>query len=461
MRTTAAAPRFTRLQNLTADEFSNSEPSIAVDPNNPSHVVALTFARTRENTLVAGRAYFSKDGGQTWRMREVPLLPDLPENVGSGGDPWVTFDGRGRAYLGYMFASEGSPEVVVHTDDMGETLSAPAPAIPRRTEFGELVTMDKMSVSADQTPSSPYFNRLYAPLVAHGGITVGRSDDGVHFENAAISIYVPHPLEPGEVRPETFAMNAAFAPVAAASPDGEVYVAWMGNRSDNGDDAIILSRSTDGGATFPHDRNVVVATDTERGSTPAMNVRGLRLTPSIDVDRSNGPHRGRIYVAWSQLVNRAPTIVLAHSDDRGKTWSEPREVSPAPGADSSDPNTQVDQIHPAVAVDPTDGTVVLTFRDTRYDSGADRRRATDVFLTYSRDGGDTFAPALRVTPESTSLYCHDRSNCLAEGVDRVQFGEYEGLSVSRGTAHLALVGRDPDSWDQEIYTTSVDIRGLP
>ena len=39
------------------------------------------------------------------------------------------------------------------------------------------------------------------------------------------------------------------------------------------------------------------------------------------VDRTAGPHRGRIYVVWDEAPSGDPDVFLSFSDDRGDTWS--------------------------------------------------------------------------------------------------------------------------------------------
>src|SRR5205814_1202214 len=56
--------------------------------------------------------------------------------------------------------------------------------------------------------------------------------------------------------------------------------------------------------------------------------------PTLTVDTSRGsPHRGRVYVAWSRFSGGgSDSIVISHSDDGGRRWSEPVEVNDVPGS---------------------------------------------------------------------------------------------------------------------------------
>ncbi|MBI5168727.1 MAG: hypothetical protein HZA61_04480 [Candidatus Eisenbacteria bacterium] len=84
-------------------------------------------------------------------------------------------------------------------------------------------------------------------------------------------------------------------------PDGEVYLYWY-------EYGFPLSRhhvrkSTDGGLTWGPD--VVAASFYENGFSGGPGYRrGFSPTfASIAVDRSSGPHRGRVYLAWDEAVN--------------------------------------------------------------------------------------------------------------------------------------------------------------
>lgn len=88
-------------------------------------------------------------------------------------------------------------------------------------------------------------------------------------------------------------------------PNGEVYVCWstLGGYLGQVQDYIMMRKSTDGGLTFSPE--VVVTTQYSNFGTgaPGFNrQRGITF-PSLAVDRSTGPNRGRVYVAFEDCVN--------------------------------------------------------------------------------------------------------------------------------------------------------------
>src|SRR5262249_20645514 len=105
-------------------------------------------------------------------------------------------------------------------------------------------------------------------------------------------------------------------------------------------------------------------------------------------------------------------IFLTHSDDGGRTWSNPTIVN----ADRSvltgytQANTSIlpgdqftgrTQFMPEITVDQATGTLVLSWRDARDDAAgansAGQRVAT--YLTTSIDGGQTFGPQSYANPQ--------------------------------------------------------------
>jgi hypothetical protein len=123
------------------------------------------------------------------------------------------------------------------------------------------------------------------------------------------------PIEPNTGRPvnvldaDRKAEAYAGFPTVAATHAGDVYVAWLDERDKAdpvGSSSVYFSRSTDHGVTFS--RNMRIA-----GSACVC------CRPQVYV----GPS-GDIYLAWRQVFEGdVRDMVLAHSNDNGKTFSHP------------------------------------------------------------------------------------------------------------------------------------------
>jgi hypothetical protein len=157
----------------------------------------------------------------------------------------------------------------------------------------------------------------------------------------------------------------------ATAPDGTLYVAWRKIYEGNVRETVV-ARSIDGGETF--EAPIIVGHD--RWVFPACPHRPA----SLGVDG-----QGRLYVVWyTEGTDEIPAIFIAHSDDRGKTFSEKRKLNQAK-------NTFPD--HPQLAVDPAGGVVVV------WEEQAPVKR--DVVMSLSTDRGETFSPPLKLNDKKS------------------------------------------------------------
>ena len=131
--------------------------------------------------------------------------------------------------------------------------------------------------------------------------------------------------------------------------------------------------------------------------------------PVLVCDLSNGPHRGTLYLNWSDQRNGTgdTDVWLARSTDGGRTWSAPQRVN--------DDKKGRQQFLTWLAVDQTTGHLYTVFYDRRaYD---DER--TDVYLAVSRDGGQSF--------ENMKI-----SESPFDPVSFIFFGDYNHISAHAG-----------------------------
>jgi len=154
---------------------------------------------------------------------------------------------------------------------------------------------------------------------------------------------------------------------------GEVYVAYSLNEK------IYMNVSADGGLTW-------LADDREIADQPGgwdFEIPGIyRMNgfANLQVDQSGSPYRGRMYLSWSDQRNgkKNTDVWLIYSDDQGQTWSPIKKVNNDFGSRHQFMNT--------MRLDPSSGTIAALFYDRRNHVDI----ATDVYLAYSQDGGETF-----------------------------------------------------------------------
>jgi len=176
-----------------------------------------------------------------------------------------------------------------------------------------------------------------------------------------------------------------FAPDAAFAPDGTLYVSYVnlvgnGNRPDN----LWISSSTDGGRTL---------------SLPTKVAGALTFQARVTVDP-----KGPVYVTWLQatevgflrFAEPPPRILMARSDDGGKTF--------APSVPVSDPQRER-VVAPSTVVDGNGQLIVMyedlkaNRRDFENQPGPAAELPFSLVVTRSTDGGKTFTPGVEFETE--------------------------------------------------------------
>jgi hypothetical protein len=265
----------------------------------------------------------------------------------------------------------------------------------------------------------------------------------------------------------------------AASPFRDsVYVAWDAASGGSSGGGVRFAYSRDGGKTF-------TATRIDDPNGPGRSI-GATVT--------TGP-KGEVYVAWNDYAQNA--IVFNSSADGGVSWGTPKVIAtkqipfdiaipaefnrgalvyPACDADRSkgphrgritcswmdfavnqttntdifasfsdnggktwspaspvaDKLAGVDRFNHWLATDPATGTVNVSFYDTRNDTTGSRFE-TDVYL--SQGDGEIFAPNIRVTTGTSNEHdCNGLFPCPSINYGNQQ-GDYEGVAAFGGVVH--------------------------
>jgi hypothetical protein len=391
-------------QDLTA-RFQN-ETAGAVDPSDPQHAVAAwcdnAFFDPAFGVQVTELGYgWSFDGGETWQSAKLPGSdPFAWEFI---ADPWIAFDGLGNPYLAHLPYGSFREFRVARSVDGGQSYGA-----------GVVVATD--AVDRPAIAIDPATNAIYAVWM--------------NFELPFLTIRFSRSTDQGTSftaeQQISSSQSVGTAPVPLVGPSGEVYVVWGDLAT-----AVWFDRSLDQGDTWLA-TDVVVNDEIEKPATPLQG--GLRnpASPAAAVDRSAGPFRGRIHLAWPDARFGDPDVLLAFSDDRGSTWSGPVRVN------DDVANNKADQFFPHVAVDGA-GRVHVTFLDRRDDPDG---LSIALYLATSTDGGQSFGPNVRI------------SDGAFPPLDSF-FGDYRGAAVA-GDRLLAF-WPDARSFDQDVYTRPVDL----
>lgn len=194
-----------------------------------------------------------------------------------------------------------------------------------------------------------------------------------------------------------------------------IYATWTefddyGSSSSLDSSRILFSRSTDNGITWSTPASV-----SDKGGNCIdgdLTVEGA--VPTV------GPN-GEIYTAWSGPLG----IMFDKSTNSGSTWGNDIFVSAQPGGwDFEVPGIYRCNGFPITACDTSmtfsRGNIYILWGDQRY--GTDN---SDVFISKSTNGGQTWSPALKVNNDNTT---------------RHQF--FPWLTIDQTTGHLFVVFYD-------------------
>ncbi|MEO7730350.1 MAG: sialidase family protein [Kofleriaceae bacterium] len=412
------------------------EPSVAIDPTNPQHLVGAwqqdRWTTGGANGIGVGASF---DGGATW-MLTTPRLGVCSGGDGAytrGTDPWLTFAADGTAYLFALVFDAGSPRnAMVSSRSTDGGLTWRDPEIVRFDNATDVFN-DKNSITAD--PVDP--GRVYAvwdrltgldmPQVpqTRGPTWFARTTDGVW--ETARAIY-----DPG-------ADAQTIANEIAVLPDGtliDVFDLITGTSGNAPSSAVAVIRSSDKGETWS-DATVIAAMHGEGVQDPYNNVfiRSGTDLPQIAVDRATGA----LYVVWQDHLNATgfDGAVIASSVDGGVTWTAPRQVNGAPVA-AFTPNV-------AVAADGTVGVMYYDLRNVR-PSDADAFRVT-AWLATSHDGGVIWDDEMLSEPFDLRPALLQNSYFL---------GDYQAMAVAGDVFVPLFVGANRDNDDKtDVYVRTV------
>ncbi|MBA2285319.1 MAG: exo-alpha-sialidase [Ktedonobacteraceae bacterium] len=259
---------------------ANNETTIAQDPNNPKHIISAYNDYRRGDGNCYGA--YSLDGGKNWADTTLPMSFTRGTAFGggarqywqAGGDAAVAWDTKGNAYFQCQVFNRGArtsanPDqssaiyVFRSTGNAGASWNFPGRPV---IEYNDVVGVgkvleDKPYMTVDNHVGSKFQDRIYVTyteFAADGTAYIYESysnDYGEHFSPRVV-VSSSNPL-----CANTFGLPTPNGPCNEnqfsqpfTGPDGALYVAYANfNNAVTGLDnrnQMLLSKSTDGGATF-------------------------------------------------------------------------------------------------------------------------------------------------------------------------------------------------------------------
>lgn len=442
----------TNASPLDADQ---TEPFIAVAPRQPRRIVtvAIDFLDYPESRR---GIYISSNGGRDWSTLTAGFI---------AADPSVTVDDAGTFWVAGLGSGEGpgAPESDVAVARIAPGTASIATEMRILRAPGALGE-DKPMISIDNSPASPTYGRLYAAwnsISAEGSINAF-----TYCDTRVKSSYLPQRCDDQANWATPFALPGSqgytWGPDIAAGPEGEVYVVWDAVHS------VLQGVSCHSDCTSPEafTPSVIAQLVANRSCHSPFGRAGN--SPTIDVDISRGPNRGRVYVTWTDAAypcsrfNPPPGGPIPGA----ATPAPPKEAyiasalnalpgGPMPsavagtliyedgetdseGVDGADIS---DEFFPQVGVDEGNGATWVSFYSTRLDP---EREGTNVYVRRLRFEGDAldFSTSRRVSS----------TNDLSDGDEwDMYYGHYAALDVARGWPYPVWISKTSTALDVFTY----------
>jgi len=379
------------------------ESSLAVDPNDPKHLVGVAIVGDDIGTATTCMTFLSRDGGATWSNARLPVTVC--------GDPWALI-GPKQTIVSVLAASAelgvDDSMLVFRSTDGGATWPHPpanlGPYDDHDTLFADL-----------RDGARP---RLFVlSMLSHrvGGqrrvdVFLARSDDWIAFPRIT------------RVTPSNLNFNTF---TGAVLRDGTVVVSYGDfmplskgpkARLEKGRTWLLASR--DGGETF---------------GAPLLIAEGCtKQFPVMAAD----PADDTLYFTCAS--EDAKRLAIYRSRDKGESWTDPLPVpAAAAGATINDANVAVGR----------NGVVLVTWQ-SETDAA---KHCNALWAAASADGGDTFSAPVRVS-DAASCNATERN---AKILKRFEYGgDYYGLAAGRdGVFHL--IWSDSRNGVYQLWSASV------
>ena len=392
-------------ENIVGD--AANEPSIAVDPTDPSKITIgwRQFDTISSDFRQAGWGY-TTDSGQTW------TFPGVIEPGVFRSDPVLDSDSEGIFY--YNSLTKGGGDYwcnVFRSSDGGASWDSGVYAHGGDKQW---MTIDK-SGSIGDGHIYAYWTSFYS--ICYPGFFTRSIDGGDSYESC-----------------ESITGDPQWGTLAVG-PDGDLYICGEGYSG------FVVTKSTtakDPNQSVFWDFSTSVDLDGYISSYGGPNPGGLMGQTWIAVDHSGGPTHGNVYLLCSVNRNSNPDpldVMFSRSTDGGVTWSSPVRVN-------DDPGTSAYQWFGTMSVAPN-GRIDVVWLDTRDDPGG---YDSSLYFSFSEDAGVTWSPNERMTDSFDPHVGWPQQN---------KMGDYFDMVSDITGAHLAWAATF--NGEQDVYYAKIQV----
>lgn len=391
--------------NIVGD--AANEPSIAVDPVNPDKMAIgwRQFDNVYSNFRQAGYGYTS-NGGQSWTF---------PGTINTGifrSDPVLDFDAAGNFFYNSLTNDAGVYSCKVFKSlDGGVAWDLGTEAHGGDKQW---MTIDRTAGEGSGNVYSAW-NSYYSSCAP--GFFTRSANAGTSYEDCV-----------------TVDGNPYWGTMAVG-PTGELYISGAGSF-----DGVLVAKSTNAqtpGSTISWDYATNIDMDGYISGQSPINPVGILGQVSIDVDRSNGPGRGNVYVLASVVrlsVTDPADVMFAKSTDGGFSFSSPQRIN----TDASIDNYQW---FGTMSVAPN-GRIDVIWLDTR--NGGPGSYLSALYYCYSDDQGETWSINKKLSDSFDPKIGYPQQE---------KMGDYFDMVSDNEGAHLAWA--NTLNGEQDVYYTHI------
>jgi hypothetical protein len=359
-------------------------PSIDIDRNDNLYLMMSGATKPASAGTPGSQVFFTQSSNYGASWDNFPKTRNLSNSNGEAFGPalFVTKVGKPKIYATYHDNVSGPTQAYLLRTKKGVKFKAPI----NITQHSGGAFTPRIAVD-----SAEMLNVVWGDTLTGRRVVFTRSTDlGFTFTN------------PVDISRSS---GNAFEPEIAVDPNDGINVVW----EDNGDgtQAVMFTRSSDGGATFSTPLKVSQGT-------------GIAAEPHIAIDKS-----GRTYVSWVQQVDGTVQTFFARSTDNGTTFSTPIQLTNSENAD----------MHKVF---------ITTFKDVVYVAyNNDFDRDHQLYVMRSTDAGVSFGQPVQVSDasrnrgraHSVSMVVDSRGVLHVVWIDTSILGLEEGLLIYRKSAN--------------------------
>jgi hypothetical protein len=405
--------------NIVGD--AANEPSMSVDPTDGNKIAVgwRQFDTWQSNFRQAGYGY-SSDAGITWHF---------PGTLQAGvfrSDPVTNSDETGTFFYLSLLVNTFCGDIWRSTNG-GQTWTERSPDGGAHSGDKEWFTIDRTPASMGHGFQYHFWTEFFA--CEFGGFS--RSTDGGATWQTPISI-----------------PNAPQWGTLDVASNGNLFIG--GGDSGSSFWCIRSSNAQNPGVTPTFDQITTVNMGGSLWYGPPVNPDGLAGQIFIAVDRSGGPTNNNIYMVATIRpagFNTGTDVMFARSTDGGATFSAPHRINDDPI------NHSKYHWFGTLAVAPN-GRIDSVWMDSR---NAANNTDSQLFYSYSTDGGVTWSPNVAISQSFTPLEGWPQQNKIGDYITIVS--DNTGGDV----AYSATYNFNPTrgQHEQDVYYVRVSPTGGP